>query len=154
MTFFHYQSESEGGYKIAGRVGHYNLRAVNRKIPGLQALGPHGQMGWADGDGKMIQDRNSEKIIFIDAPYLHATNLERAGMGKDTEVIKRKKKLKYEFGINFPLDYFYPESLFAERPAFVESPWKVMTGPFKLRASIETPARKIKRKIMPAKIGY
>ena len=151
---FHYQSESSGKYKIAGKVGHFNLRAINRKIPGLQALGPHGKMGWADGEGTMIQDGNPGKIKFIDAPYLHATNLKRAGGEKDTEVVKRKKKLKYEFGIPFAKDYFYPEVFFREHPELIESPWRVIDSSFKIRAFFETPAKRLKRKILPDKVGY
>lgn len=151
---FHYQPESAGKYKIAGRVGHYNLRAINRNIPGLQALGPHGQMGWADGKGVMIQDRNKERVKLIDAPYLHATNLRRAGGGHDVEVIKRKKKLKYELGIVFPKDFYYPEAFFKSRPEFVESPWEVMGTGFKLRAALETPLRKLKRKFFESRVGY
>ena len=151
---FHHQPTSAGKYKIAGRVGHFNLRAINKKIPGLQALGPHGKMGWADGEGKMIQDRDSEKVKFVDAPYLHATNLKRAGLGKDADVIKRKKKLKYELGKSFPKDFYYPETFFCGHPDFVESPWQVMDLPFKFRAFFETPLKVIKRKILPDKIGY
>lgn len=151
---FHYQPESAGKYKIAGKVGHFNLRAVNRNIPGLQALGPHGSMGWADGEGRMIQDRNSDKVKFINAPYLHTTNLKRAGGGKDTEVIKRKKKLKYEFGTSFSKDFYYPEVFFQTRPDFIESPWQAADLPFKFRAFFETPLRKIKRRIWQGKPGY
>lgn len=151
---FHYQPSSTGKYKIAGKVGHYNLRAVSMKIPGLQALGPHGQMGWADGDGNMIQGRDRGKIKFLDAPYLHATNLIRAGGGKDSDVIKRAKKRKFELGIAFPKDFYYPESLFEERPEFIESPWKVMDIPFKTRAVLETPLKKIKRMLIADRTGY
>ena len=151
---FHYQSETTGKYKIAGKTGHYNLRAVNTKIPGLQALGPHGQMGWADGQEKMIQDRDSSRIKFIDAPYIHATNLVRAGKGKDNEVIKRKKKMKYEFGLPFPKDFYYPEVFFKDRPDAIESPWARMSRAFKFRAYLETPLKKIKRRILPARVGY
>lgn len=151
---FHFQPASTGKYKIAGKVGHFNLRAVNMRISGLQALGPHGQMGWADGAGEMIQDRNPGKIKLIDAPYLHATNLQRARGGKDSEVIKRKKKMKYEFGNPFPKDFYYPESLFTDRPDFIESPWQVMNTAFKTRAFFETPAKKIKRMLIADRIGY
>lgn len=151
---FHYQHESAGKYKIAGKKGHYNLRAVNRNIPGLHALGPHGQMGWVDGKGVMIQDRSMEKVKLIEAPYLHATNLKRAGGGKDADVVKRKKKLKHELGIYFPLDFYYPEAFFREKPETLESPWEVMDTRFKIRAVLETPLRKIKRAILPDKIGY
>ena len=151
---FHYQPASTGKYKIAGHVGHYNLRAIKRNIPGLQALGPHGQMGWADGKGVMIQDRDEKKVKLINAPYIHATNLKRAGGGKDTEVIKRKKKLKHEFGIPFSKDFYYPEAFFRGKPEFVESPWEVMDVSFKVRAFFETPARKLKRMILPDRVGY
>jgi glycosyltransferase involved in cell wall biosynthesis len=113
---FHRQEERAGRYKLAGRVGHYNLRAINRKIPGLHSQGAHGVWGWVDGDGKMIQDRDAAKIGYIDAPYLHATHLQRAGNGKDSDVIKRKMKLKHEMGIPFPKDFYYPEVFFRDRP--------------------------------------
>lgn len=151
---FHYQEEAAGKYKIVGKVGHFNLRAINTRIPGLQALGPHGQMGWADGEGKMIQERGSEKVIFVDAPYLHMTHLKRAGGNKDAEVVKRTMKLKYEIGRSFPKDFYYPEAFFSDRPRMVPSPWGVMGPGFKLRAVIETPARKLKRRVWKGRVGY
>ena len=151
---FHLQPASAGKYNIAGRVGHFNLRAVNRKIPGLQALGPHGKMGWADEEGKMIQDRSEEKIKFVKAPYLHLTNLRRSAPGKDAQVAKRKKKLRYELGTPVALDYYYPEVFFKSVPGFIESPWQVMSTNFKTRALIETPLRKIKRMVWKGGVGY
>src|SRR5258708_7634968 len=68
---FHYQDESAGKYHLAGKVGHYNLRAINRNIPGLHSQGIHGVWGWADSENKMIKDRDPSKIKFIDMPYLH-----------------------------------------------------------------------------------
>jgi len=151
---FHRQEENAGRYNLAGRIGHYNLRAVNRKIPGLHSEGIHGVWGWADGEGKMIQDRSSEKVGFADAPYLHTTFLPRAGEGKDTEVVKRRKKLKHEIGEPFPRDFYYPEVLFGPRPEIVQSPWKIMTSKFKIISYIETPLRKLKRRIWWGKAGY
>lgn len=152
---FHRQEEAAGRYKLSGKVGHYNLRAVYRKIPGLHSEGAHGVWGWADGEGKMVQDRDPEKIKFVDAPYLHATFLPRGGeRSNDLEVIKRAKKLKYEIGEDFPLDYFYPEVFFCDRPDFIESPWNVMSSSFKTRAFFETPLRKIKRRFVRGGVGY
>jgi len=151
---FHLQPASAGKYNIAGRFGHFNLRAVNRKIPGLQALGPHGKMGWADDTGKMIQDRSEEKIKFIKAPYLHLTNLRRSEEGKDAEVTKRKKKLRYELGTSVSPDYYYPEVFFRPRPSIVESPWVTMGCFFRFRAFFETPLRKIKRMVWKGGVGY
>jgi hypothetical protein len=151
---FHRQEEKAGRYKLAGRVGHYNLRAINRTIPGLHSYGKHGIWGWVDGDNKMIQDRVLGKIGYVNAPYLHTTHLKRARNGKDSEVVKRKMKLKYEIGKPFPRDFFYPEVFFRERPKVVESPWKVMDAKFRFRAFFETPLRKIKRRLWWGKAGY
>jgi hypothetical protein len=151
---FHRQIESAGRYRLAGRVGHYNLRAINRKIPGLHSSGAHGVWGWVDGDGKMIQDRDPAKIGYVDAPYLHVTHLERSGDGKNSDVVKRKMKLKYEIGDPFPKDFYYPEVFFRDKPELVRSPWVVMSTPFKFRAFFETPLRKIKRRMWWGKAGY
>jgi glycosyltransferase involved in cell wall biosynthesis len=152
---FHYQEASAGKYKIAGKEGHLSLKAINMRIPGLQIIGPHGQMGWADGERKMIQDRDPKKIKYLDAPFFHTTHLQRSGIKeKDAEVVKRKMKLKHEIGIEFPKDYMFPEAFFVPRPDFILSPWQVMSPEFKLRASIETPLRKVKRRIWRGGVGY
>lgn len=152
---FHYQEEAAGGYNLAGKKGHYNLRAVNRRIPGLHSLGEHGVWGWVDSQNRMIQDRGAQKVVFLDAPYLHATHLERArGPAAEKEVPKRARKLKYEIGVEFPRDYYYPEVLFRPSPDIVPSPWRKMSPGFKLRARVETPLRKIKRRILPIRVGY
>ena len=147
---FHYQEKTAGKYKFGDRVGHYNLRAVNRNIPGLHSQGVHGVWGWADEDGKMIQDRKTFK--FIDAPYLHATNLRRSLA--DTGVIKRSKKYRFELGEAFAKDFYYPEVFFRDRPKNIPSPWGVMSKSFKFRALFETPLRKIKRRVFQGKAGY
>jgi hypothetical protein len=151
---FHRQGERAGRYKLAGKVGHYGLRAINRKIPGLHSSGEHGVWGWVDGKGKMIQERDPAKIGFVDAPYLHVTHLERAGNRKDSDVIKRKMKLKHEIGKLFPRDFYYPEVFFRSRPVIVESPWKVMDTKFKFISYFETPLRKVKRRLWWGKPGY
>lgn len=152
---YHYQEEAAGNYELAGKRGHLNLRAINRKIPGLKSLGPHGQWGWADSENRMIEKRNPEKILFVDAPYLHATHLQRSGnIKQEADVPKRKMKLKYEIGIPFPPDYFYPEVFFRKKPKIAPSPWIKMTPEFKRRALLETPLRKIKRRLFKSRVGY
>lgn len=152
---FHRQEKSAGRYKFGGKVGHYNLRAVKRNIPGLHSLGMHGVWGWADEANVMIQDRNQEKLKFIDAPYFHTTFLPRGGSrGSDLEVVKRSNKLKYELGENLPADYYYPEVFFRDKPNFIPSPWEVTTKSFRSRALFETPLRKIKRRLLWGKPGY
>ena len=152
---FHYQESTAGMYELAGRKGHYALRAVNRNIPGLKSDKPHGTWGWVDKDGKMIQDRNSNKIIFVDAPYLHTTFLQRSSSHeKDLLVPKRKRKLKYELGVSFPYDFYYPEVLFISKPKIVPSVWIKMDKAHLIRAAIQTPFKKIKRRLFHGKTGY
>lgn len=150
---YHYQDESLGRYKFGNLKGHYNLRAVKRDIPGLCSRGVHGVWGWADEEGKQIQDRNT--FEFVDAKYLHATFIPRASsLDDEAKVPKRSQKLKYEIGNEFPKDYFYPESLFKDKPGIVPSPWSVMPNSYFLRSLIETPLKKLKRKFKNEKIGY
>ena len=152
---YHYQEKEAGQYQFGKRRGHFGLRAVNKNVPGLASNNPHGTWGWVDGKGKMIQNRNPRKIIYIDAPYLHVTFLRRAGsIASDKKVPKRAKKLKHEIGISFPKDFFYPEVFFRQKPNIVNSPWKTMGRNFYLRSLIETPFRKFKRRYLPSKIGY
>lgn len=150
---FHKQSDSAGRYKFGDKLGHYNLRAVKRSIEGLRSVGAHGVWGWADKDGKQIQERNTFKII--DAPYLHTTFLPRSkDLQNINNVPKRLKKIKYEIGNKLPLNYYFPESFFKVRPEFIESPWKNMTIPYRLRAMLETPFKKIRRRFKNEKVGY
>lgn len=142
---YHYQEKEAGQYEIKDKKGHYNLRLFSTKIPGLKARGEHGQEGYFDGWRKSLQERN--KVHFLDASYMHFTHLPRTVSEKETEVPKRKSKLKYEIGLSFPLDYYYPEVFFIRRPKIVSSVWKKMAKDYKFRAYFETPFKKIKRRI-------
>jgi glycosyltransferase involved in cell wall biosynthesis len=150
---YHQQSLDGGRYKFGDLVGHYNLRAIKKRIPGLHSQGKHGVWGWADDDNQQIQDRNTFK--FVDSPYIHATFLERAKNRNMDEIVpKRTKKYKYEIGEMVALDYYYPEVFFREHPEYILSPWKKMTNIYYLRAIIETPFKKIRRRFKNEKIGY
>lgn len=152
---YHYQEERAGNYTLAGRTGHYAIRAINKSIPGLHSYGRHGIWGWVDDTKKPIQDRNQDTILFLNAPYLHTTFLSRAhSRAHDNTVVKRSFKRKYEIGIEFHLDFYYPEALFKPRPSIVPSIWSVMTPQFKRRAAFLTPLKKVKRRILPRKVGY
>lgn len=152
---YHYQERAAGRYKLAGKFGHYNLRAINRKIPGLKSAKPHGTWGWAGEDGRMIQDRPVKKVKFVDAPYIHATFLQRSvNLELEKNVPKRARKLKYELGDSFPSDFYYPEVFFKSRPTFVLPPWRKMDKGYLAKAMIQTPLRKIKRRLIHGKVGY
>ncbi len=134
---YHYQEEKAGRYRIAGKVGHYNIRAI-RKTKGLHVEGVYPNEAYENADGVKIQNFSKEKILFLKEKYLHASFLSRSS--KDT------KKVKYELGEEFPKDFYCPEVFFRPRPAIVPSIWRNMDFKFKLRAFFETPLRKINRR--------
>jgi glycosyltransferase involved in cell wall biosynthesis len=143
---YHYQEEKAGRYEIAGRRGHYSLRAINLKIPGLHAALPHGKQGYFDGEGRPIQERDPKKILFLPVSYFHATHLLRSS--KDFEVPLRAKKRKYELGIPFSKDIKYPEVFYLPHPKIISDPWIRMGLAERLRAALQTPFKKIKRRII------
>ena len=144
---YHYQDESAGQYHLAGRKGHLNVRAINRKLPGLHVDKPYGQEGYFDKDEKRIQDRDPRRIMFLDEPYLHLSNLPRSSQTKgDLAVMQRAKKTKPEIGIKFSSTFKYPNVFYDNWPKIVPNPWQKMPSNFKLKAFIETPVRKLKRK--------
>jgi glycosyltransferase involved in cell wall biosynthesis len=153
---YHYQEEAAGRYEIDGRRGHFSFRAINRKIPGLHLKKPHGIQGFFDRNGALIQERPKKFRKFLDAPFMHFTYMARSSSReKDLKVPKRDIKLKYELGIPFPRDFYYPEVFFRSRPAIVPSPWRKIRKDYFLRAFMETPIRRLKRRMVKSdKIGY
>ena len=143
---FHYQGESVGRYKIDGRVGNITIRAFSKAIKGLRVSEPYGSEGYFDLTDKPIQESDTVKRKFVDAPFLHLTHLTRSS--KDFDTMGRKGKVKHEIGNSFPLDFYYPEVFFRASPEIVEPPWQRMNRGFKFRAFFETPLRKIKRRIL------
>lgn len=144
---YHYQPESAGQYQLLGRKGHFNIRMINRHIPGLHIKGTYPLEGFYDGQDILIQQQDSH-LKFVDAPLLHCSHLSRSTLSSgDVAAVKRAKKKKYEFGKKFPSNFNFPEVLSQYRPDVVADPWGEMSFGFKLRAGIETPIRKLKRVI-------
>jgi glycosyltransferase involved in cell wall biosynthesis len=154
---YHYQEENAGRYKIDGKVGHLTIRAINRKIPGLHFEKPHGQQGLVDGAGLLIQNRDPSKRFWAqNYSYLHFTFMPRSSSrDEDLKVPKRKIKIKYELGREFPRDFYYPEVFFRPKPPVVKDIWERADWQYLLRAGLETPLKKIKRIVFPSKkSGY
>ncbi len=148
---YHYQEDKAGDYHIAGKVGHFNLRAFKKDIPGLHVeIHPNKQgfmrEGFFDNKNKLIYERANEKIKIIDVPYLHASHLKRSS--KDTDVVERQMRFKYELGIPFAKNFKFPSVFYLERPKIVPSAWGKASLKYKLRAGLETPLKKIKRRLM------
>ena len=142
---FHYQEEKAGNYEFAGKKGHLAVRMMRRTIPGLHVEGNYPLEGFIDDKGVLISDYD-DRLVFLDQPYLHLTNLSRS-TSNSKNVLSRDKK--YELGIPFPKDFEYPEIFKLERPDIVPSPWKPMSRKEKLRSAVQTPAKRIKRRILP-----
>lgn len=136
---YHLQEEEAGKYEILGRRGHFNLRAINKKIPGLHVDYPHPAESYLDQDNKPVQERT--KITFLEAPYLHLTHLKRSSK-------KRINKFKYELGKKVSKDFKFPESLYSTYSKIVPSPWVELSGMGKTKAYLLTPLRKIKRRFL------
>lgn len=146
---YHCQSDDVGRYEIDGRRGFLTIRAVNRRIPGLHFEKPHGQQGLYDQNGVLLQKRPQKHRKFLNYPYLHFTNVLRSSTLKtDLQVPKRDIKLKYELGIEFPLEFYYPEVFFRPKPDIVPSPWRTSTISYKTRAVFESPLKFAKRRLL------
>lgn len=137
---YHFQEEKAGQYNLVGRKGHYNLRAINRKIPGLHVDRAYPLEGYLDKNNQLIQDKKG--VIFLDAAYLHVTHLPRSTKARNPG------KLKLEVGKPITSDFKYPEVLCTLPPDFVPSPWKKLSGMEFLLAKAITPLKKIKRSLV------
>ncbi len=144
---YHFQEEDASLYNINNKKGHYNLKLVSKNIPGLHVKNPYGSEGFYDGKNIPIQTRDSNKRYFVEKKcYLHFTHLRRSSV--DGLVMQRSRKFKPEIGYEFPLDFYYPEILFKNRPKVVPSPWVKLSGKSKINAYLQTPLRKAKRRII------
>lgn len=136
---YHLQEEKAGQYNLLGRKGHLSLRVMSKKIPGLHVDWPYGKESFFDENKKLIQER--EKIIFLEAPYLHATHLKRSSLNRTSN------KYKYELGtVND--NFKYPEVFYKEYPKIIPTPWRKISGKDLIFSKALTPLRKIKRRIM------
>ena len=136
---FHFQEELAGKYQLLGRMGNLSLRLFRKGIPGLHVDWPYGKESYLDLNNKPIQE--GEKIIFVDAPYLHLTHLKRSNSPRKYD------KYKYELGESVKSDFKYPEVLSLDYPDLVSSPWYKISGVKLIKARLLTPLRKIKRRI-------
>lgn len=136
---YHFQEEKAGEYTLLGKKGHFSLRAINRKIPKLHVDLPYGQEGYYDENNIPIHEKKN--VIFLNAPYLHATHLQRSSAAREDN------KIKHELGHKFPKDFVYPEVLYQPYPEFVPSPWETMSNKFLIKAAVLTIPRKIKRRV-------
>ena len=136
---YHFQEESAGKYQMLGKKGHLNIRAINRRIPGLHIKNSYPLEGFYDKSERLIQEMD-EKLAFINEHLMHFTHLNRSSKGKS-------RKIKYELGLPLPKDFIYPEVLHFDFPSIVPTPWLKRSAKYIARAAIETPLKKMKRRL-------
>lgn len=146
---FHYQDPKSGHYRIGDFQGCYTLRAINRKLPGLSIHNPHGRQEYRLGDGRSLQSLGSD-LLFVDAPFLHLTHLQRSPQDKST--LKRSFKYRYELGDLFQTSL--PEVFYIPRPKKIPSPWTHRSIFYETIALFVTPVRTAKRLLVPRTDGY
>jgi glycosyltransferase involved in cell wall biosynthesis len=139
---YHYQEEKAGHYNFAGHTGHLAVRAI-RNLPGLHLAGLYPLEGYYDQNNKLVTDY-ADHLQFLDKPYLHLTNLRRS-TNIVTKVISREKK--YELGHKFPKNFHYPEVFYNHTPDFAPNPWQKATLADTIKGALQTPFKKIKRRI-------
>lgn len=151
---YHHLPESAGRYSLAGYTGHLALRFMNCKtISGLNARRPHGQQGYFDGKGTLVQDLSPDKIGFVNVYYHHATHLVRSSSRQmDKQVLKRSFKLKYELGGRIPRAQI-PQVFFSKKPSMTPDVTSKATLSFWLKSALLTPLRLIKR-LLITRQGY
>ena len=121
---YHYQDPKRSRYQIGKYRGTFNLRFINRKIPGLHVVNPHGRQEYRDEYEISLQNLPQDQLQLVNFPYLHTTHLPRSLSKKaDVQTLKRSFKFKYELGQRFPEDFIYPEVFYLPRPELVSSPW-------------------------------
>ncbi len=136
---YHIQEDIAGKYEILGRRGHFNLRAINKKISGLHVSGAYPLEGYRDSDERLIQESN--RTTFVNTPYLHVTHLTRSSVKRSFD------KYKYELGDSVSKNFKYPEVLYKNYPPFIKSPWTRISGMSLVKSKLLTPLRKIKRRL-------
>ncbi len=132
---FHFQDEKKQNYIIDGKKGALTIRAFSKHLPGLHVDREYGREGFFS-EQTLIQDLSSERRMhLVNTAFLHMTHLSRSDVGS--------KKMKSEVGHAFPLDYYYPEALFKERPSFVSYPFYVRGKGYLLKSAVRKAAKSI-----------
>lgn len=133
---YHYQDEKAGRYKIKGKKGHFNIRAI-RNFEGLNIEGIYSNEAYIDKNGTKVQDFPENRMVFAKNYYLHASHLKRS--------TKDNKKFKYDLGIRFSLDYYFPEVFFQRDFLKNDSIFLPMNFKYKIVSLVLMPFKKLKR---------
>lgn len=143
---YHRQNESVGTYKMWGTSGHLVLRALNKsKINGLHLRGGYPNEGYYDSSGIALIDHDPALHYITDNYLYHAMYLKRSSLGGNLNMFNRSKN-KIELGI--PLDQSPPSVFNSEPLPWENDPKKNRSLSYLVLASLITPIKYLKRKII------
>jgi glycosyltransferase involved in cell wall biosynthesis len=148
---YHICSPKTGRYKIAGHVGHYNIRFINlSRIKGLHVANLPGKLqSYYDARNVKIQDRNPKRIAFLEAPLMHMTHLKRSHYRKnEVSVYWRGVKKRFELGVPLASDFKYPSVFDLNPPLGSIYPWQHRALDFYIAAHLMSPLRNLKHLLM------
>lgn len=147
----HYHPESlDYSWPFAAKEykGWMNLRAINRKIPGLHLKGEYPLEAYCDIKNIPIQNYGRKKLLFTKNRYFHMTYLPRSSKKNIKPDLRRGPYKKPEIGMPLPENVLYPEVFYLNRPNFVPSCWIEQTLEYRIKALFFTPFKYFKRKIL------
>jgi len=152
---YHRLPELAGKYTLAGRRGHLSIRFMNRQaISGLKAKGEHGIQGYYDKNNILIQNRNPQKIKFLDIYYHHATHLRRTGNIQDNKKVP-KRSFKYKFSLGTKIsNNQIPKIFFRTHPRIVPKVSAQAPFSFWILSFLFLPLKLLKRIFTPLHHGY
>ena len=131
-----------------GLKGFFSNRVFRRYNIGLYAAGFYGKEGFYDKSRKTLLENKKQVKYLPDIYYWHMSYLPRSSSRKkDNQVMMRIRKRKFEIGLQRPDWIEIPEVFYLSRPKIVFSPFYKMPYYDYLKAMVQTPLKKIKRKI-------
>jgi len=138
---YHFLPEEAGDYQLLGRKGHLNIRAVRKTADLKVKLAPPFNTyteTYINAKGPIPeQDGN---LLFLDKYLWHMTHLCRSRFDDHG-------KGKLELGIPFPPQTQYPEVFNLQRPMMVADPWIEIKACDWVKSVLQTPLKKLKRKL-------
>lgn len=149
INFIHPESFNDKVAFTQGKLrGTFFTRIFKRKIPGLHIAGTYPWEAFFDQDGANLRSRKDKVSYLKDVYYWHLSYLPRSSSRqKDKQVVLRKNKRKYELGVARPSWVQIPQVFSLKSPGFIADPFYKMSKVEYLRALIQTPLKKIKRKL-------
>lgn len=153
LNHFHPESvDYQWPYAPKKIKGWFNLRAINRKIPGLYLKGSYPLEAYCDRKNIPLQNYGSKRLLFTKNRYFHMSYLPRSSdQEKRSLTLKKGPKKIPEIGKRLPEEVAFPEAFYLKRPSIVPSCWIKQSVRQKMKAAILTPFKKIKRRIFKYK---